>query len=196
MDTIFWQSPSIESCNWIDFIYVVFASLYHWKCDRTQRKAATINQLACPSWSLYDLKLYMEISHSATNNLQLQLVCITICRVRHGDSVTKPDYYYYYYYHIHIWSEIWQMQISHSKYNILTIGRIQDHNNPYLIGNNPISKITSVFPPPPTTDKNSKFCLDRIRLFTVSEFSWKFGWNRSCWFGETRLRQNINRGII
>ena len=23
-------------------------------------------------------------------------VCITICRVRHGDSVTKPDYYYYY----------------------------------------------------------------------------------------------------
>ena len=26
-------------------------------------------------------------------------VCITICRVRHGDSVTKPDYYYYYYYY-------------------------------------------------------------------------------------------------
>ena len=25
-------------------------------------------------------------------------VCITFCRVRHGDSVTKPDYYYYYYY--------------------------------------------------------------------------------------------------
>ena len=24
-------------------------------------------------------------------------VCITFCRVRHGDSVTKPDYYYYYY---------------------------------------------------------------------------------------------------
>ena len=24
-------------------------------------------------------------------------VCITICTVRHGDSVTKPDYYYYYY---------------------------------------------------------------------------------------------------
>ena len=23
-------------------------------------------------------------------------VCITFCRVRHGDSVTKPDYYYYY----------------------------------------------------------------------------------------------------
>ena len=26
-------------------------------------------------------------------------VCITFCRVRHGDSVTKPDYYYYYYYY-------------------------------------------------------------------------------------------------
>ena len=25
-------------------------------------------------------------------------VCITFCRVRHGDCVTKPDYYYYYYY--------------------------------------------------------------------------------------------------
>ena len=25
-------------------------------------------------------------------------VCITICRVHHGDSVTKQDYYYYYYY--------------------------------------------------------------------------------------------------
>ena len=25
-------------------------------------------------------------------------VCITFCKVRHGDSVTKPDYYYYYYY--------------------------------------------------------------------------------------------------
>ena len=24
-------------------------------------------------------------------------VCITFCKVRHGDSVTKPDYYYYYY---------------------------------------------------------------------------------------------------
>ena len=25
-------------------------------------------------------------------------VCITFCRVRHNDSVTKPSYYYYYYY--------------------------------------------------------------------------------------------------
>ena len=24
-------------------------------------------------------------------------VCIKFCKVRHGDSVTKPDYYYYYY---------------------------------------------------------------------------------------------------
>ena len=26
-------------------------------------------------------------------------VCITFCRVQHGDSVTKPGYYYYYYYY-------------------------------------------------------------------------------------------------
>ena len=25
-------------------------------------------------------------------------VCITFCKVRHGDSVIKPDYYYYYFY--------------------------------------------------------------------------------------------------
>ena len=42
----------IESCNWIDFISVTYASWYHWNCGRTQRKAATINQLACPSYSL------------------------------------------------------------------------------------------------------------------------------------------------
>ena len=48
-----WLSPSIESCNWIDFISVAYASWYHWNCGRTQHKAATINQLACPSYSLY-----------------------------------------------------------------------------------------------------------------------------------------------
>ena len=26
-------------------------------------------------------------------------VCITFCKVHHGDSVTKPDYYYHYYYY-------------------------------------------------------------------------------------------------
>ena len=31
-------------------------------------------------------------------------VCITFCKVRHGDSVTKPDYYYYY---CQIWLYIW-----------------------------------------------------------------------------------------
>ena len=51
--TIFWLSPSIDLCNWIDFISVAYASWYHWNCGRTQRKAATINQLACPSYSLY-----------------------------------------------------------------------------------------------------------------------------------------------
>ena len=29
-------------------------------------------------------------------------VCITFCKVRHGDSVTKPDYNYYYYYWMHV----------------------------------------------------------------------------------------------
>ena len=53
-DTIFWLSPTTESCSWIDFISVAYASSwYHWNCGRTQRKAATINQLACPSYSLY-----------------------------------------------------------------------------------------------------------------------------------------------
>ena len=28
-------------------------------------------------------------------------VCNTFCRVRHGVSVTKPDYYYYYYYYLY-----------------------------------------------------------------------------------------------
>ena len=53
MDTIFWLSPSKESCNWIYFISVAYASWYHWNCGRTQRKAATVNQFACPSYSLY-----------------------------------------------------------------------------------------------------------------------------------------------
>ena len=44
---------TIESCSWIDFISVAYASWYHWNCGRTQRKAAIINQLACPSYSLY-----------------------------------------------------------------------------------------------------------------------------------------------
>ena len=48
----------------------------------------------------------------------------------------------------------------------------------------------------PPTDKNSKFCLDRIQMFTLSEFSWKFGLNWSCWFGESWLKKNINRRII
>ena len=47
------MSPSIESCNWSDFISVAYASWYHWICGRTQRKAATIHQLARPSYSLY-----------------------------------------------------------------------------------------------------------------------------------------------
>ena len=49
---------TIESCSWIDFIYVAYASWYHWICGRTQRKAATINQLACPSYSFYVQKIW------------------------------------------------------------------------------------------------------------------------------------------
>ena len=60
-DTIFWLSPTIESCNWIDFISVAHASWYHWNCGRTQRKAATINQLACPSYSLHVQLLWYPI---------------------------------------------------------------------------------------------------------------------------------------
>ena len=44
---------TIESYSWIDFISVAYASWYHWNCGRTQRKVATINQLACPSYCLY-----------------------------------------------------------------------------------------------------------------------------------------------
>ena len=44
-----WLSPSIQSRNWIVFISVAYASWYHWNCGQAQRKAATINQLACPS---------------------------------------------------------------------------------------------------------------------------------------------------
>ena len=46
-------SPLIESCIWINFISVAYTSWYHWICGRTQHKAVTINQLACPSYSLY-----------------------------------------------------------------------------------------------------------------------------------------------
>ena len=32
---------------------MAYASWYHWNCGGTQPKAATINQFACPSYSLY-----------------------------------------------------------------------------------------------------------------------------------------------
>ena len=37
---------------------MAYASWYYWNCGRTQRKAATINQLACPSYSLYVQRLW------------------------------------------------------------------------------------------------------------------------------------------
>ena len=48
-----WLSLSKESCNRIEFISVTYARWYQWNCGRTQCKAATINQFACPSYSLY-----------------------------------------------------------------------------------------------------------------------------------------------
>ena len=57
-------SITIESCSWIDFISVAYARWYHWTCGRTQRKAATINQLACPSYSLYVQLLWYPMYYS------------------------------------------------------------------------------------------------------------------------------------
>ena len=43
--------------NWL--FCGIYACWNHWKCGRTQRKAATINQFACPNYSLYvQLLLY------------------------------------------------------------------------------------------------------------------------------------------
>ena len=47
------KAITIESCNWIDFISLAYARWCHWRCGRTQLSAATINQVACPSYSLY-----------------------------------------------------------------------------------------------------------------------------------------------
>ena len=42
----------IMQLNWLHFCGI-YASWYHWNCGQTQHKAATINQLECPSYSLY-----------------------------------------------------------------------------------------------------------------------------------------------
>ena len=81
-----------------------------------------------------DLKLYTDLSHCSPNNLQPQL-----------------DF-------IHNWSNIWQIKISYSKYTILTIGHIEDHNQ-YLIDNNLIFKITHVRDLGVTVDHALKFNL-------------------------------------
>ena len=81
-----------------------------------------------------DLKLYTDISNCSPNTLQPQL-----------------DF-------IHNWSKIWQMKISYSKCNILTIGRIEDHYQ-YLLDNNPITKITHVRDLGVTVDHALKFNL-------------------------------------
>ena len=40
----------------------------------------------------------VQSSNHYTTSAQRLYVRNRVCRVRHGDSVTKPDYYYYYYY--------------------------------------------------------------------------------------------------
>ena len=81
-DTIFWLSPTIESCNWIDFISVAYASWYHWNCGRTQRKAATINQLACPSYSLYVQLLWYPMYYPGGIDWLIELIL-------HRDTATE-----------------------------------------------------------------------------------------------------------
>ena len=44
----------------------------------------------------------------------------------------------------------------------------------------------STFLPPPTY-KNLNFCLDRIRMFMVSDVSWKFGEKRFCWWANVSI---------
>ena len=79
-----------------------------------------------------DLKIYTELSNCDNNILQTQL-----------DN-------------IHQWSQIWQMKISHTKCNILTIGRTTDRTQ-YVINTNPISKVDSIKDLGVTVDRELKF---------------------------------------
>jgi hypothetical protein len=79
-----------------------------------------------------DLKIYTELSHCNQNLLQLQLDLI-----QH-------------------WSQTWQMTISHSKCNILTIGHSRDHNQ-YFIDTNRIAKVEFTRDLGVTVDHELKF---------------------------------------
>ena len=79
-----------------------------------------------------DLKIYTELSHCNQNLLQLQLDLI-----QH-------------------WSQTWQMTISHSKCNILTMGHSRDHNQ-YFIDTNRIAKVEFTRDLGVTVDHELKF---------------------------------------
>ena len=53
---------------------MAYASWYHWICGRTQRKAATINQLACPSYSLYVQLLWYSMYYPGGMKAQVSPV--------------------------------------------------------------------------------------------------------------------------
>ena len=87
----------------------------------------------------HDLKIYTELSHCNQNLLQLQLDLI-----QH-------------------WSQTWQMTISHSKCNILTIGHSRDHNK-YFIDTNRIAKVEFTRDLGVTVDHELNFILTLITL--------------------------------
>ena len=79
-----------------------------------------------------DLKIYTELSHCNQNILQLQLN------------------------QIQNWSQAWQMQISHSKCNILNLGHSPENNHDF-INNNPIAKSDFIRDLGVTVDREFKF---------------------------------------
>ena len=81
-----------------------------------------------------DIKLYTEYTNQTQNNLQYELE------------------------KIHVWSSVWQMQISHSKCNILQIGQSQTSQSIH-INNIPIQKVNSVMDLGITIDTDLRFKL-------------------------------------
>ena len=81
-----------------------------------------------------DIKLYTEYTNQTQNNLQHELE------------------------KIHVWSSVWQMQISHSKCNILQIGQSQTSQSIH-INNIPIQKVNSVMDLGITIDTDLRFKL-------------------------------------
>ena len=81
-----------------------------------------------------DIKLYTEYTNQTQNNLQYELE------------------------KIHVWSSVWQMQISHSKCNILQIDQSQTSQSIH-INNIPIQKVNSVMDLGITIDTDLRFKL-------------------------------------